>query len=197
MPVKKSSIFYFVYLILAAVLLIFASTRYGFAGEGPEPAKTAIGAVPNGYKLVAIDDDCRKKDPCESDKRKLAKAQKEIERLKKEILDLPECEKCPKCPKQEVKTVYVDKIKEVEKKVTVDKPVFKKNVIRLLGAIGQDGLDTTASPSDPYAEDATVYWNGLGGLGYTRFFDDSFGLGLFGIMGGINKTAGVSVEFAF
>lgn len=200
MPIKKSKIYYYFYLFFVTVFFVIIPGYFDVAlgGGGPEPEKTAITAVPPGYKLVAVDDECKKKDPCASLKAENAKLKAEIKRLEGEIRDF-ECPDCPKCPKQEVKTVYVDKVREVpvEKKVEVEKPMFKRNVVRILGAIGQDGIDTSSSPSDPYAEDATVYWNGLGGIGYTRFFDDSFGLGLFGMMGGINKTAGVSVEFAF
>jgi hypothetical protein len=200
MPIKKDTIFCVFYLIFVAILLIFASADYGYAGGGPEEGtKSTINAVPEGYKIVPIDDDCKHKDPCAKEKAEIAKLKAEIKRLQKEIVDLPECEVCKKCPKQEVKTVYVDKIKEmsVEKRVEVEKPVFKKNVFKLIGAIGQDGLDTSSSKQDEYARDAEVYYNGLGGIGYTRFFDDTFGLGLFGILGGTNKTAGLSLEFAF
>jgi len=196
MPIKKSKIYYYFYLFLVLVFFVLVPGYFDvtLGGEG-----SSITSVPNGFKLVPIDDECKKKDPCASLKAENTKLKAEIKRLQNEIRDLPECQECPKCPKQATKTVYIDKIKEVqtEKTVEVEKPMFKRNVLRLLGAIGQDGIDTTASPGDPYAEDATVYWNGLGGVGYTRFFDDSFGLGLFGLMGGINKTAGVSVEFAF
>ena len=200
MPIKKSKIYYYFYLLLVLVFFVLVPGYFDvtLGGEGPSPEKTTITSVPNGFKLVPIEDECKKHDPCAALKTENAKLKAEIKRLQNEIRDF-ECEACPKCPKQETKTVYIDKIKEVqtEKKVEVEKPMFKKNVIRLIGAIGQDGIDTTASPSDPYAEDATVYTNGLAGVGYTRFFDDTFGLGIFGMMGGINKTLGASVEFAF
>lgn len=200
MFIKKSTLYYYFYLMLITVFFVLVPGYFDvtLGGEGPEPEKTTITSVPNGFKLVPIDDECKKKDPCASLKAENDKLKKEIKRLESEIRDF-ECEACPKCPKQETKTVYVDKIREVpvEKTKEVENPMFKRNVIRLIGAIGQDGIDTTASPSDPYAEDATVYTNGLAGVGYTRFFDDTFGLGLFGMMGGINKTVGASVEFAF
>jgi len=200
MSINKSTIYYWFYIVFITVFFVLVPGYFDvtLGGEGPEPEKTTIHSVPNGFKLVPIDDECKRKDPCASFKAENAKLKAEIKRLQKEIVEF-ECETCPKCPKAETKTVYIDKVREVpvEKKVEVEKPMFKRNVFRLIGAIGQDGIDTTASPSDPYAEDATVYTNGLAGLGYTRFFDDTFGLGLFGMMGGINKTAGVSVEFAF
>lgn len=191
---------HWIYIVIMSIVLALTPGYFdvAFGGEGPEPEKTTIHSVPNGFKLVPIDDECKKKDPCAPLKAENAKLKAEIKRLQNEIRDF-ECEACPKCPKAKTETVYIDKIKEVqtEKKVEVEKPMFKKNVVRLLGAVGQDGIDTTASPQDPYAEDAAVYYNGLVGLGYTRFLDDTLGLGLFGMMGGINKTAGVSVEFAF
>lgn len=200
MPLKKSTLYYYFYLMLITVFFVVIPGYFDVAigGEGPEPEKTTITSVPNGFKLVPIDDECKKKDPCASLKAENAKLKAEIKRLEKEIVDF-ECPDCPKCPKQETKTVYLDKIREVpvDKIKEVEKPMFKRNIFRLIGAIGQDGIDTSSSPNDPYAEDATVYTNGLGGLGYTRFFDDTVGLGIFGMMGGINKTLGASVEFAF
>jgi len=200
MPIKKSTIYYWFYLIFITLFFILVTGYYDItlAGEGPGPEKSTITQVPNGYKLVPIDDECKRKDPCASVKAENAKLKAEIKRLQNEIRDF-ECEACPKCPKQKTETVYIDKVREVpvQKTVEVEKPMFKRNVVRLIGAIGQDGIDTTASPSDPYAEDAAVYTNGLGGVGYTRFFDDTFGIGIFGMMGGINKTIGASAEFAF
>ena len=85
--------------------------------------------------------------------------------------------------------------KTVEK--VVEKTIMPKNIFRVMGALSQDGIETSSSPNDPYAVDAYTYTSGIGGAGYTRFLNDSFGIGIFGMLGGINKTIGLSGEVAF
>lgn len=188
---------------ISTMILISMLSISAFAGEGPT---NDIKDVPAGMKLVPIDDDCKHRDPCEKEKKELDKLKKELAKLQADNArlrkDLERAEFQTECPEQETKTVYKTKEirvpveKLVTKEVSKDVPVYRKNIFRILGAIGQDGLVTESSPTDQYAEDAEVYYNGLAGIGYTRFFDD-FGLGAFGMIGGTSKMIGASVEIAF
>lgn len=188
------------HIILFGMLSISA-----FAGEGPT---NDLKDVPKGMKLVPLDDDCKHKDPCEKEKKELDKLKKEMAKIQADNAKLRKdnerLEFQTECTQKEpeIKTIYrtkevkvpVEKI--VEREISKDVPVYRKNIFRILGAIGQDGLVTESSPTDPYAEDAEVYYNGLAGVGYTRFFDD-FGLGVFGMIGGTSKMIGASAEIAF
>lgn len=202
--------FWTAYLMLVAFGVVVQWSDFAYGGEGPQNKLTD---VPPGYKLVKADAECKDKDPCDPDKKQIAKLKAENEKLKTRnklledenslLKDLNKKE-CPKCaaPKTIYKTVEkpvertVEKEKLVEK--TIEKPYMKKNIFRVMGAIGQDGIETSASKTEPYAEDAKTYYSLVGGLGYTRFLNDDFGLGIFGMFGGnTSKMIGLSGEIVF
>jgi hypothetical protein len=188
------------------ISLIISSTA--IAGGGPNEGMTKANEVPAGYKLVKKDAECTDPDPCSDIKKELEKAKKEIADLRKDNADLrktladadsPENE-CP-APRTIIKTkevkVPVDRVVEKPVEKLVEKTIMPKNIFRVLGAYSQDGIETSSSPNDAYAVDAYTYESIIGGAGYTRFLTDSFGLGVFGMLGGINKTIGLSAEVAF
>jgi hypothetical protein len=178
----------------------------GFAGEGPT---NDIKDVPKGMKLVPIDDDCKHKDPCESEKAEIAKLKKELAALKernaKISKDLERAEFQTECPEQEVKTVW--KTKEV--KVPVEKEVEKivEKIVEkegkrgisfgLMGAYAQDGLSTSPSPSDDYAVDAYIYKSFVAGPYITLPISESLEIGAFGMFGGVNQTIGGKFGYIF
>jgi len=94
-----------IYITLAFITILIINNKL-LAGEGPSDLK--IGKITveiNGvkaeysadkYKVVEIDSECKKPDPC--DKCKTEKNQ--IEELDKKLSCV-----CPKCPKSTVKTV--------------------------------------------------------------------------------------------
>lgn len=190
----------FIWMLVFSLVFVNANS---YAGEGPETNK--LTDVPKGFKLVSIDDECTHPDPCAAQKAEIAKLKAEIARLKAENRRLaeeePDCPVCKKEEPKEPKTVYkyVEHTKEVEKKVPfeVEKVVAAKNVFRIMGALGEDGLETSANEGDEYARDAETYYSALGGLGYTRFFDNNFGLGIFGMVGGVSRMVGISGEWAW
>lgn len=192
--------FWVIWLTFLGFGLVVQWSDFAYGGEGPQNKLTD---VPAGYKLVKADAECKDKDPCEQYKKEIAKLKAENERLRKDLKAEQFQNVCPKC---EPKIIYKDKVRQVEVPVekekivekTVEKAYMKKNLFRVMGAIGQDGIETSASKTEPYAEDAETYYSGLGGLGYTRFLNDDFGLGVFGMFGAnTSKMIGLSGEFVF
>lgn len=204
----KKSLFVFVYSIWISLVVFAVYVQWCDIAIGEEK-KPTTGKItqeldgvkvqyPANYKIVPDDYDCIKKDPC-------AAYKKQIEDLKKQLAEA----RNKTCPKAETKIEwrdrykYIDHIKEVEKKVPYQVPVYtmKRNVFRVLGAIGQDGVTSSGETEDsvsPYTQDAQTYYSGLGGAGYTRFIDDSYGIGIFGLFGGnTSKMIGLSGELAF
>jgi hypothetical protein len=204
----KKALFLFVYSVWMLLVAFGVYVQWCDVGYGEEKKQTTgiitqeIDGVkvqyPQNYKIVPNDYDCIKRDPC-------AAYKKQIEDLKKQLAEA----RNKTCPKAETKIEwrdrykYIDHIKEVEKKVPyqVPAPYMKRNVFRLLGAIGQDGVSTSGEAEDSvstYTKDAQTYYSGLGGAGYTRFIDDSIGVGIFGLFGGnTSKMVGLSGEFAW
>ena len=176
-------------------------------------AKTDISEIPDGYKLVKQSADCKDAEPCAKEHNEIDHLKKENARLNQRVKLLEDVNSDLKnqkpeiktvvaeCPKVEPKTIIkeLEKIKEipVEKIVEVPKPYMKKNVVRILGAVGQDGLESDAIENQAYVREAHTFYSTLAGAGYTRFFDNSFGLGLWGLFGVTNKTVGLSAEYSF
>jgi len=203
----EGSLFKIVLSVLIPIMLFIA---IGFMCSRAFSAE--LNQIPEGYKVVKNEAVCTEpSDPCQklTDENKKLKndldhykarsklLESEIEDLKNDLAKKPKTEtiikyikeSCPMPP--EPKTIE----KTVEK--TVEKVVMPRNIFRVMGALSQDGIETHASPNDPYAVDAYTYTSGIGGAGYTRFLNDSFGIGVFGMLGGINKTLGISGEVAF
>ena len=181
---------------LAIILAIFVYVNNAMAQIVSTPTGVQATYNVDEYKVVPKAEVCTPPPPeCEK-----VNIEKLHEKLKYE---------CPKCTKGTVQTItkIVDKIVEkpvyrdviktvekiVEKKVNVEVPAVKKNVLRLIGGVGPDGME--AGPQDTeYLYWAKTYFTGIAGVGYTRFLNEEIGVGV-QVM--TNKTLTGSLEFAF
>jgi hypothetical protein len=189
-------------LVLISMLIIGKS----FAGEGPT---NDLKDVPKGMKLVPLDDDCKPKDPCQKEKAEIAKLKTELAKLKADNTklrkDIENSEFMRECPEQEVKTVWktkeikvpVEKIVEKNVEKIVEKPASRGLTIGVMGAYAQDGLSTSSSPEDAYAVDAYVYKSFIAGPYISVPIGDSFEIGGFGMLGGVNQTFGAKLGYMF
>lgn len=186
------------------IITVLFSTA-AFAGGGPDEGKQVkISDVPEGYKLVKKDTECKEPKPC-------AKEQAEIEKLKhelglanahlQELRDMlakeSEPKECP-APKTIIKTVEKPVEKVVEK--PVEKIVTKEVTVRAISiggmlAYSQDGIETEELNEDGTAKDAYTYRSIIGGPYITIPIGERFELGLFGMFGGINQTFGAKAGF--
>jgi len=187
--------FKYVYIIL---IILFTLILYDKCNAQIVSTPTGVQATYNvdEYKVVPKAEVCKLPPPeCEK-----VNIEKLHEKLKYE---------CPKCTKGTVQTItkIVDKIVEkpvyrdviktvekiIEKKILVEVPAVKKNVLRLIGGVGPDGME--AGPQDTeYLYWAKTYFTGIAGVGYTRFLNEDIGVGI-QVM--TNKTLTGSLEFAF
>jgi len=112
-----------------------------------------------------------------------------------------EAPKAKECPEQKVK--YIETLRTVEKPIEkivekfVDKPAKRGISIGGMVAYSQDGIETSSSPKDETAVDAYTYESAIGGAYINVPIGTNFELGGFGMMGGINKTVGVTAGFMF
>lgn len=209
----KKILFYSLYTVWV-LFCVFAGyvslVDISYGGEGPDGPQVKISDVPDGYKIVKKESKCKDPIPCEDEKNKLKACLKEVDKLKARVKLLEdenailkeaanEKKDCPKCasPKILYKEKPVEKLVEREK--IVEKSTMKRNVFRLMGALGEDGITTEPDERDPnYSKEAETYYSLIGGVGYTRFLNDDFGLGIFGMFGGnTSKMIGLSGEIAF
>jgi hypothetical protein len=175
----------------------------------PSIYASELSQIPAGYKIVKDTAICQDADPCSDIKKKLDEANRlnrhltarvklledEIDSMKREepkvitkvVTKDKEC-------KPEIKMVYVDKVREVPKTVTVTKTELREGiVIGGMAAYSQDGIETASDPNDPYAANAYTYNSVIGGAFVNGMITDRLQLGGFGMFGGINKTLGVSL----
>lgn len=170
------------------------------AGGGPDEGKqNKLSDVPEGYKLVKKDADCKDPKPCAKEQAEIARLKSELELAKANLQELrdmlakeSEPKECP-APKTIVKTVE----KPIER--VVEKPVEKlvtKEVVRREISIGgmlaysQDGIETEEVNPDGSTKDAMTYRSVIGGPYITIPIGERFEIGAFGMFGGVNQTFG-------
>lgn len=196
----KEIIRYAIIIITILIATIWLSYEVD-AGEGPQ---IKIGDVPDGYKLVKKDAECKEPDPCAKDKEENKKIKQENDRLKARIKLLEdeaeslkeavnEKPECP-APKTVIKTVEKPIEKVVEKPIEkiVEKEVPSSRSLQFGGmvAYSQDGISSSSNNDDEYAEDAATYRSVIGGPYLDIPVGDKFEIGLFGMFGGVNQTFG-------
>lgn len=114
------------------------------------------------------------------------------------VVEAPKAKECP-----EHKTKYVETIRTIEKPVekfvekVVDRPAKRGISIGGMVAYSQDGIETSSSAKDEIAVDAYTYESAIGGAYINVPIGTNFEIGGFGMLGGINKTVGVTAGFMF
>lgn len=176
-----------------------------FAGGGPDEGKqNKISDVPEGYKLVKKDAECKDFDPCAKEKEELEKLKKEnkslkyeVSELRKTLKEMDEPAECP-APKTIIKTVEKPVERVIEK--PFEKVVTRQVEVRSISvggmvAYSQDGIETS-NTSEPDSVDAYTYRSIIGGPYINIPIGERFELGLFGMFGGINQTVGAKAGFS-